>query len=46
VDGVQYIKERATGAAENAAQMGEQLARQLLDAGAMEILQAVGRQGG
>jgi hydroxymethylbilane synthase len=46
VDGVQYIKERATGAAENAAQVGEQLARQLLDAGAMEILQAVGRQRG
>lgn len=44
VDGVQYIKERATGAAENAAQIGEQLARQLLDAGALEILQAVGRQ--
>ena len=46
VDGVQYIKERATGATENAAQVGEQLARQLLDAGAMEILQAVGRQRG
>ncbi len=46
VDGVQYIKERATGAAENAAQIGEQLARQLLDAGAMEILQTAGRQRG
>ncbi len=46
VDGAQYIKERATGAAENAAQIGEQLARQLLDAGALEILQAVGRQRG
>jgi len=46
VDGVQYIKERATGAAENATQLGEQLARQLLDAGAMEILQAAGRQRG
>jgi hydroxymethylbilane synthase len=46
VNGVQYIKERATGAAENATQLGEQLARQLLDAGAMEILQAAGRQRG
>jgi hydroxymethylbilane synthase len=46
VDGVQYIKERANGSAENATQIGEQLARQLLDAGAMEILQAVGRQRG
>ncbi|MGA2421272.1 MAG: hydroxymethylbilane synthase [Candidatus Acidiferrum sp.] len=46
VDGLQYIKERATGTAENAAQLGEQLARQLLDAGAMDILQAAGRQRG
>jgi hydroxymethylbilane synthase len=46
VDGVQYIKERTIGGAESAAQVGEQLARQLLDAGAMEILQAVGRQRG
>ena len=46
VDGVQYIKERTTGVAENAAQIGEQLARQLLDAGAMEILQAVSRNRG
>lgn len=44
VDGVQYIKERTSGAAENATQIGQQLAKQLLDAGAMEILQAVGRQ--
>ena len=46
VDGLQYIKERATGTAENAAQLGQQLAQQLLDAGAMEILQAAGRQRG
>jgi hydroxymethylbilane synthase len=44
VDGLQYIKERYSGPAEQATQIGEQLARQLLDAGAMEILQAVGRQ--
>jgi hydroxymethylbilane synthase len=46
VDGVQYIKERISGAAENATQIGQQLAKQLLDAGAMEILQAVGRPRG
>jgi hydroxymethylbilane synthase len=46
VDGAQYIKERVTGTAEQAAQTGEQLARQLLDAGAMEILQTAGRQRG
>jgi hydroxymethylbilane synthase len=44
VDGLQYIKERNTGPSEQATEIGEQLARQLLDAGAMEILQAVGRQ--
>jgi hydroxymethylbilane synthase len=46
VDGRQYIKERATGSAENAAELGQRLARQLLDAGAMEILQAAGRRRG
>jgi hydroxymethylbilane synthase len=44
VDGLRYIKERATGSAEDAAQLGEKLAQQLLNAGAMEILEAVGRQ--
>jgi hydroxymethylbilane synthase len=46
VDGGRYIKERASGAAEYAAALGETLARQLMDAGALEILQAVGRQRG
>jgi hydroxymethylbilane synthase len=45
-DGGRYIKERASGAAEYAAALGETLARQLMDAGALEILQAVGRQRG
>lgn len=45
-DGGRYIKERASGAAEYAAALGEALARQLMDAGALEILQAVGRQRG
>jgi hydroxymethylbilane synthase len=44
VDGLRYIKERATGPAEEAAQLGERLASQLLNAGAMEILEAAGRQ--
>lgn len=44
VDGLRYIKERATGPVEEPAQLGEALARKLLDAGAMEILEAVGRQ--
>jgi len=46
VDGRRYIKERASGAAEHAATLGETLARQLMDAGAMEILEAAGRQRG
>jgi hydroxymethylbilane synthase len=46
VDGVQYIKERTSGSAEQAAQLGEQLAQQLLRAGALEILQTVERQRG
>jgi hydroxymethylbilane synthase len=46
VDGVRYIKERASGAAENAAALGETLARQLMNAGALEILEAVGRKRG
>jgi hydroxymethylbilane synthase len=46
VDGGRYIKERASGPAEHAATLGEALARQLRDAGALEILEAVGRQRG
>lgn len=46
VDGLQYIKERNGGAAEQAVQIGTQLAQQLLNAGATEILQAVERQHG
>jgi hydroxymethylbilane synthase len=44
IDGLRYIKERATGVAEEAAQLGERLAQQLLNAGALEILEAAGRQ--
>jgi hydroxymethylbilane synthase len=46
VDGLQYIKQRTSGPADQPAQVGETLAQQLLAAGAMEILQAVGRQRG
>jgi hydroxymethylbilane synthase len=44
IDGLRYIKERASGPVDEAAQIGEGLARQLLQAGAMEILEAAGRQ--
>jgi hydroxymethylbilane synthase len=44
VDGLQYIKERASGPVAEAAQIGERLAQQLLQAGAVEILEAAGRQ--
>jgi hydroxymethylbilane synthase len=43
IDGLQYIKERNSGVAEQAVQIGTQLAQQLLNAGATEILQAVER---
>jgi hydroxymethylbilane synthase len=46
VDGAQYIKERVSGSPEQPAQLGEQLAQKLLEAGALDILQAVGRQRG
>ena len=46
VDGAQYVKERASGTPEQAAQVGETLAQQLLAAGAMEILQSVSRNRG
>ncbi len=46
IDGVRQIKKRATGPAEQATQIGEALAQQLLDAGALDILQAVERHRG
>jgi hydroxymethylbilane synthase len=46
VDGVQYVKQRATGPPDQAAQLGEQLARLLIEAGAQSILEEVGRQRG
>lgn len=46
VDGVQYVKQRATAAPEQAAQLGEHMARLLMEAGAQTILEEVSRQRG
>jgi len=46
VDGSQYIKQRATAPAEQAAQLGEHMARALVEAGAQSILEEVSRQRG
>jgi hydroxymethylbilane synthase len=46
VDGVQYVKQRATAPLEQAAQLGEHMARLLMEAGAQSILEEVGRQRG
>jgi len=46
VDGAQYVKQRASGPPEQAAQLGEHLARLLVEAGAQSILEEVSRQRG
>jgi hydroxymethylbilane synthase len=46
VDGVQYVKQRATAPPEQAAQLGEHMARLLAEAGAQSILEEVSRQRG
>ena len=46
VDGVQYVKQRATAPPEQAAQLGEHMARLLIEAGAQTILEEVSRQRG
>jgi hydroxymethylbilane synthase len=46
VDGAQYVKQRATAPPEQAAQLGEHMARLLMEAGAQTILEEVGRQRG
>jgi hydroxymethylbilane synthase len=45
-DGVQYVKQRATAAPDQAAQLGEHMARLLIEAGAQAILEEVSRQRG
>jgi hydroxymethylbilane synthase len=46
VDGVQYVKQRATAPPEQATQLGEHMARLLSEAGAQSILEEVSRQRG
>jgi hydroxymethylbilane synthase len=46
VDGVQCIRQRAAAPPDQAAQLGEQVARLLLEAGAQAILEEVGRSRG
>jgi hydroxymethylbilane synthase len=46
VDGVQYVKQRATAPPDQAAQLGEHMARLLTEAGAQSILEEVSKQRG
>ena len=46
VDGQQQVKQRLTGAADQGQQLGEQMARLLMETGAQTILEEVGRQRG
>jgi hydroxymethylbilane synthase len=43
VDGQQHVKQRLTGAADQGVQLGEQMARLLMETGAQTILEEVGR---
>jgi len=45
-DGSQYVKQRATAPPDQAAQLGEHMARVLIEAGAQSILEEVSRQRG
>jgi hydroxymethylbilane synthase len=46
VDGLQYVKQRAAAPPDQAATLGEHMARLLIEAGAQSILEEVGRQRG
>jgi len=46
VDGVQYVRRRATAPPDQAAQLGEQMARLLIEGGARGILEEVQRSRG
>ena len=46
MDGLQYVKQRATFAPEQAAELGGQMAKLLIEAGAQGILEEVSRQRG
>lgn len=43
IDGLQYVKQRVTGSPDQPAQLGERMARLLIEAGAQTILEEVGR---
>ena len=45
-DGKEYIRQRISGAVDQPAALGEQMAKLLLEAGAMSILEGVGRANG
>ena len=46
IDGIQYVKQRATAPPEQARELGERMARLLIEAGAQSILEEVSRQRG
>jgi hydroxymethylbilane synthase len=46
VDGSQYVRQRAAGSPENAAALGDQVARMLLESGAQAILEEVSKARG
>jgi hydroxymethylbilane synthase len=46
VDGLQYVKQRATAEPEKAAELGAHMANLLMEAGAQSILEEVTRQRG
>lgn len=46
VDGAQYVRQRISGPVDQPAPLGEQMAKLLIEAGAMSILQAAGRAHG
>jgi hydroxymethylbilane synthase len=46
VDGQQHVRQRLTGAQDQGVQLGEQMARLLMETGAQTILEEVGRQRG
>jgi hydroxymethylbilane synthase len=46
VDGQQHVRQRMTGAPDQGPQLGEQMARLLMETGAQTILEEVGRQRG
>jgi hydroxymethylbilane synthase len=46
IDGLQHVKQRLTGTPEQGVELGEKMARLLIDSGAQSILAEVGRQRG